>query len=153
MTNSHKTSEAGASPAKRTQQPAPKPGATAAAVGAPRGLGSKNPKQGHTMTGAQAVVASLEAEGVDLVFGYPGGQAIKIYDALYDSTQITHVLARHEQGAVHEADGYARATGNVGVAIVTSGPGATNTVTGIATAYMDLSLIHILHDELPAACV
>ena len=71
------------------------------------------------------------------MFGYPGGQAIKIYDALYDSDRIRHVLSRHEQGAVHEADGYARATGNVGVAIVTSGPGATNTVTGIATAYMD----------------
>ena len=108
-----------------------------AQAGAPRGLGSKTPKQGKEMLGAEAVVASLEAEGVDLVFGYPGGQAIKIYDALYDSKQIHHVLARHEQGAVHEADGYARATGNVGVVIVTSGPGATNTVTGIATAYMD----------------
>ncbi|HIW76349.1 biosynthetic-type acetolactate synthase large subunit [Gordonibacter sp. KGMB07426] len=153
MTNSHKTSEAGASPAKRTQQPAPKPGATAAAVGAPRGLGSKNPKQGHTMTGAQAVVASLEAEGVDLVFGYPGGQAIKIYDALYDSTQITHVLARHEQGAVHEADGYARATGNVGVAIVTSGPGATNTVTGIATAYMDSVPLVVVTGQVPRGVI
>ena len=89
------------------------------------------------MLGAEAVVASLEAEGVTTVFGYPGGQAIKLYDALYDSDQITHVLARHEQGAVHMADGYARATGRAGVAIVTSGPGATNTVTGIATAYMD----------------
>ena len=89
------------------------------------------------MTGAQAVIASLEAEGVDTIFGYPGGQAIKIYDALYDSKQIHHVLARHEQGATHMADGYARATGKVGVVLVTSGPGATNTVTGIATAYMD----------------
>ena len=89
------------------------------------------------MTGAQAIIASLEAEGVDVLFGYPGGQAIKIYDALYDSKTIHHVLARHEQGAVHEADGYARATGKVGVVLVTSGPGATNTVTGIATAYMD----------------
>ena len=89
------------------------------------------------MTGAQAVVAALEAEGVRYVFGYPGGQAIKIYDALYDADSITHVLARHEQAAVHEADGYARATGEVGVALVTSGPGATNLVTGIATAYMD----------------
>ena len=89
------------------------------------------------MTGAQAVIASLEAEGVDTIFGYPGGQAIKIYDALYDSKKIRHVLARHEQGATHMADGYARATGKVGVVLVTSGPGATNTVTGIATAYMD----------------
>ncbi|WP_337955145.1 biosynthetic-type acetolactate synthase large subunit [Enorma phocaeensis] len=105
--------------------------------GKPFGPGSRTPHEGATMTGAQAVIASLEAEGVDVLFGYPGGQAIKIYDALYDSTKIHHILARHEQGAVHEADGYARATGRVGVALVTSGPGATNTVTGIATAYMD----------------
>nr|WP_291289750.1 biosynthetic-type acetolactate synthase large subunit [Enorma sp.] len=105
--------------------------------GKPFGPGSATEHEGEAMTGAQAVIASLEAEGVDVLFGYPGGQAIKIYDALYDSTKIHHILARHEQGAVHEADGYARATGRVGVALVTSGPGATNTVTGIATAYMD----------------
>ena len=105
--------------------------------GAPFGPGSHTEKEGQTMTGAQAVIASLEAEGVDVMFGYPGGQAIKIYDALYDSKKIHHVLARHEQGATHMADGYARATGRVGVVLVTSGPGATNTVTGIATAYMD----------------
>ncbi len=105
------------------------------------------------MTGAQAVVASLEAEGVDLVFGYPGGQAIKIYDALFDSTQIKHVLSRHEQGAVHEADGYARATGNVGVAIVTSGPGATNTVTGIATAYMDSVPLVVITGQVPRGVI
>ncbi len=105
--------------------------------GRPFGAGSGTEHEGETMTGAQAVIASLEAEGVDVLFGYPGGQAIKIYDALYDSTKIRHILARHEQAAVHEADGYARATGKVGVVLVTSGPGATNTVTGIATAYMD----------------
>lgn len=105
--------------------------------GKPFGPGSHTPHEGKTMTGAQAIIASLEAEGVDTIFGYPGGQAIKIYDALYDSRQIHHVLARHEQGATHMADGYARATGKVGVVLVTSGPGATNTVTGIATAYMD----------------
>lgn len=105
------------------------------------------------MTGAQAVVASLEAEGVDLVFGYPGGQAIKIYDALYDSEQITHVLSRHEQGAVHEADGYARATGNVGVVVVTSGPGATNTVTGIATAYMDSVPLVVITGQVPRGVI
>lgn len=105
--------------------------------GKPFGPGSHTEKEGQVLTGAQAVIASLEAEGVDVMFGYPGGQAIKIYDALYDSKKIRHVLARHEQGAVHEADGYARATGRVGVVLVTSGPGATNTVTGIATAYMD----------------
>ena len=105
--------------------------------GKPLGLGSHTEHEGKTMTGAQAIIASLEAEGVDTVFGYPGGQAIKIYDALYDSKKLHHVLARHEQGATHMADGYARATGKVGVVLVTSGPGATNTVTGIATAYMD----------------
>lgn len=105
--------------------------------GRPLGPGSHTEHEGKTMTGAQAIIASLEAEGVDTIFGYPGGQAIKIYDALYDSKKIHHVLARHEQGATHMADGYARATGKVGVVLVTSGPGATNTVTGIATAYMD----------------
>ena len=105
--------------------------------GKPFGPGSHTEHEGKTMTGAQAIIASLEAEGVDTIFGYPGGQAIKIYDALYGSKQIHHVLARHEQGATHMADGYARATGKVGVVLVTSGPGATNTVTGIATAYMD----------------
>ena len=105
--------------------------------GRPCGPGSTTEHEGETMTGAQAIIASLEAEGVDTIFGYPGGQALKIYDALYDSTKIHHVLARHEQGATHMADGYARATGRVGVVLVTSGPGATNTVTGIATAYMD----------------
>lgn len=121
--------------------------------GAPEGLGSKTPKQGKTMNGAEAIVASLEAEGVDVVFGYPGGQAIKIYDALYDSKQVHHVLARHEQGAVHEADGYARATGRVGVAIVTSGPGATNTVTGIATAYMDSVPLVVVTGQVPRGVI
>ena len=105
--------------------------------GRPFGPGSHTEHEGQRMTGAQAIIACLEAEGVDTLFGYPGGQAIKISDALYDSKKIHHVLARHEQGATHMADGYARATGKVGVVLVTSGPGATNTVTGIATAYMD----------------
>ena len=105
--------------------------------GHPFGLGSNTEHEGKTMTGAQAIIASLEAEGVDTIFGYPGGQAIKIYDVPYDSKKIHHVLARHEQGAAHMADGYTRATGKVGVALVTSDPGATNTVTGIATAFMD----------------
>ncbi len=89
------------------------------------------------MNGAEALVASLEAEGVEVVFGYPGGVVLPIFDALYDSKQVRTILPRHEQGAVHAADGYARVTGRTGVAIVTSGPGATNTVTGIANAYMD----------------
>ncbi|MGI6591542.1 MAG: biosynthetic-type acetolactate synthase large subunit [Eggerthellaceae bacterium] len=117
-----------------------------------RGLplyGSKTEYEGKILTGAQAVIASLEAEGVDTVFGYPGGQAIKIYDALYSSKRIHHVLARHEQGATHEADGYARATGKAGVVIVTSGPGATNTVTGIATAYMDSIPLVVITGQVP----
>ncbi len=122
---------------------------TAASVGAPRGAGSKTAKQGRTMLGAEAIIASLEAEGVDTVFGYPGGQAIKIYDVLYDSDQLNHVLARHEQGAVHMADGYARSTGRPGVVIVTSGPGATNTVTGIATAYMDSVPLVVITGQVP----
>ena len=125
----------------------------AAIAGAALGPGSGHPKQGQVMTGAQAVIASLEAEGVDLIFGYPGGQAIKIYDALYDSETLRHVLARHEQGAVHEADGYARATGKVGVALVTSGPGATNTVTGIATAYMDSVPLVVVTGQVPRALI
>ena len=126
---------------------------TVAKAGAPAGLGSKTAKQGTKMTGAQAVIASLEAEGVEKLFGYPGGQVIKIYDALYDSKQIHHVLARHEQAAVHEADGYARATGNVGVVLVTSGPGATNTVTGIATAYMDSVPLVVITGQVPRAMI
>ena len=122
-------------------------------IGGPLGLGSKTEKQGLRMNGAEAIIASLEAEGVDLVFGYPGGQAIKIYDALYDSKQITHILARHEQGAVHEADGYARATGRPGVVIVTSGPGATNTVTGIATAYMDSVPLVVITGQVPRGVI
>lgn len=88
------------------------------------------------MTGAQALIKSLENEGVDVIFGYPGGVVLPIYDALLGS-KLHHVLVRHEQCAAHAADGYARATGRVGVCLATSGPGATNLVTGIATAYMD----------------
>lgn len=126
---------------------------TAMSVGAPRGKGSGTEKQGQTMLGAEAVIASLEAEGVDVIFGYPGGQAIKIYDALYDSDQLTHILSRHEQGAVHMADGYARSTGRPGVVIVTSGPGATNTVTGIATAYMDSVPLVVITGQVPRAVI
>ncbi len=89
-------------------------------------------------TGANAVIQSLLAEGTDLVFGYPGGAIMPIYDALYDvEDRLTHILARHEQGAIHAAQGYARATGNVGVCFATSGPGATNLITGIADAQID----------------
>jgi acetolactate synthase I/II/III large subunit len=88
------------------------------------------------LTGAQILIKLLKEEGVKNIFGYPGGVVIDIYDELMKS-DIRHILVRHEQGAVHAADGYARATGGVGVCLVTSGPGATNTVTGIASAYMD----------------
>lgn len=89
------------------------------------------------MSGAQMVVRTLEDLGVESLFGYPGGAVLDIYDALLESKKIKHILGRHEQGVAHAADGYARATGKVGVCLVTSGPGATNTVTSIATAYMD----------------
>jgi len=89
------------------------------------------------LTGAEALLESLKHEGVDLVFGYPGGQILPTYDALYKEKAIRHILTRHEQGAAHAADGYARVSGKVGVCIATSGPGATNLITGLATAYMD----------------
>ena len=89
------------------------------------------------LTGAQIVLACLKDEGVEFLFGYPGGAALHIYDAVYQQDQVRHILVRHEQGATHAADGFARATGKPGVVLVTSGPGVTNTVTGIATAYMD----------------
>ncbi|MHC6180254.1 biosynthetic-type acetolactate synthase large subunit [Clostridium sp. JNZ X4-2] len=89
------------------------------------------------MRGAEVLLKCMAEQGVDTVFGYPGGTVLPIYDALYSSGEITHILTAHEQGATHAADGYARSTGKVGVVIVTSGPGATNTVTGIATAYRD----------------
>jgi acetolactate synthase I/II/III large subunit len=93
--------------------------------------------QGKTMTGAEIFVRSLVEEGVDTLFGYPGGVVIGIYDVLHDLTHIKHILTRHEQGATHAAEGYSKATGKPGVVLVTSGPGATNAVTGIADAYMD----------------
>lgn len=98
---------------------------------------TNEPMQLKTMTGAELLIECLQAEQVDTIFGYPGGAVIPIYDALYDCREIRHILTRHEQAAVHAADGYARATGRTGVALVTSGPGATNAVTGIANAFMD----------------
>ncbi|MDA3901823.1 MAG: biosynthetic-type acetolactate synthase large subunit [Desulfuromusa sp.] len=104
------------------------------------------------LTGSQILLESLKLEGVDTVFGYPGGAVINIYDDLYESS-IKHVLTRHEQAAVHAADGYARCTGKVGVAIATSGPGATNTVTGIATAYMDSIPMVIITGQVPTPLI
>ena len=104
----------------------------------------------HEMMRAnKALIAALEDAGVETVFGYPGGHALEIFDALYDSERLRPVLVRHEQGAVHAADGYARATGKVGSVIVTSGPGATNTVTGIATAYMDSVPLVVICGQVP----
>jgi len=88
-------------------------------------------------SGAEVIVEALLKEGVEVIFGYPGGAVIPIYDVLYGIKEIKHILTRHEQAAAHAADGYARTTGKVGVCLTTSGPGATNLVTGIATAYMD----------------
>ena len=88
------------------------------------------------LSGAQIILESLLREGVEVIFGFPGGVILPVYDVLYDSP-LRHILVRHEQAAAHAADGYARATGKVGVCLVTSGPGATNVVTGVATAYMD----------------
>jgi len=101
------------------------------------------------MTGSEIFVRSLIAEGVEVVFGYPGGAIIGVYDALVDLSDIKHVLVRHEQGATHAAEGYAKATGKPGVVLVTSGPGATNTVTGITDAYMDSIPIVVFTGQVP----
>ncbi|NDY41337.1 biosynthetic-type acetolactate synthase large subunit [Dissulfurirhabdus thermomarina] len=105
------------------------------------------------MTGAKMVVEALKREGVDVVFGFPGGAIIDVYDALDREPSIRHVLVRHEQGATHAADGYARASGKTGVCLVTSGPGATNTVTGIATAYMDSVPMVVLSGQVPTKLI
>ncbi len=109
--------------------------------------------EGVVLTGAEIVCECLLREGVDLVFGYPGGAILPTYDALTKYPRIHHVLTRHEQGASHMADGYARATGKVGVAIATSGPGATNLVTGIATAMMDSSPIVCITGQVPTGAI
>ena len=101
------------------------------------------------LTGADIVIQSLKAEGVEFVFGYPGGAVLHIYDAFYKQDDVQHILVRHEQGATHAADGYARATGKAGVVLVTSGPGATNAVTGIATAYMDSIPMVVITGQVP----
>jgi len=101
------------------------------------------------MRGGEALIKSLKDQGVDVVFGYPGGQVLPLYDMIYDS-DLKHILVRHEQCAAHAADGYARASGKVGVCIATSGPGATNLVTGIATAYMDSSPIVAIAGQVPS---
>jgi acetolactate synthase-1/2/3 large subunit len=105
------------------------------------------------MTGAEIFVRALTDLGVDIVFGYPGGAVLNIYDALFKNTKVRHLLCRHEQGAVHMADGYARASGKTGVCLVTSGPGATNTVTGLATAYMDSIPVVVFSGQVPTLLI
>lgn len=105
------------------------------------------------LSGAEILVRSLKDEGVEFLFGYPGGAVLHIYDALYRQDDVKHILVRHEQAATHAADGYARATGKPGVVLVTSGPGATNAVTGIATAYMDSIPMVVITGQVPSAVI
>src|SRR6185503_2773470 len=104
--------------------------------------------------GAEILIEALLHEGVDSIFGYPGGAVLHIYDELWRARdRVTHYLVRHEQGAVHMAEGYARASGRVGVALVTSGPGATNAMTGIANAYMDSTPIVVITGQVPTPLI
>lgn len=105
------------------------------------------------MSGAEILIESLKKEGVKHIFGYPGGVVLNIFDSLYDNKEVQLILTRHEQGAVHAADGYARASGKVGVALVTSGPGATNTITGIATASMDSIPLIVFSGQVPTMLI
>ena len=105
------------------------------------------------LTGAEIVIRCLQDEGVEYVFGYPGGAVLNIYDELFKQEKVKHVLVRHEQGAVHAADGYSRSSRKVGVALVTSGPGVTNAVTGIATAYMDSIPMVVLTGQVPTHAI
>jgi acetolactate synthase-1/2/3 large subunit len=105
------------------------------------------------LSGAEIVVRCLKDEGVEYIFGYPGGSVLHIYDALFRQDDVRHILVRHEQGATHAADGYARATGKPGVVLVTSGPGATNAVTGIATAYMDSIPLVVITGQVPTPVI
>jgi acetolactate synthase-1/2/3 large subunit len=106
-----------------------------------------------TLTGAEIVVRCLQEEGVEYVFGYPGGAVLWIYDELFKQDKVKHVLVRHEQGAVHAADGYSRSSKKIGVALVTSGPGVTNAVTGIATAYMDSIPMVVITGQVPTHAI
>src|SRR5947199_3822151 len=105
------------------------------------------------LTGAEIVLRCLQEEGVEYVFGYPGGAVLNIYDEFFKQDKVKHVLVRHEQGAVHAADGYSRSSDKVGVALVTSGPGVTNAVTGIATAYMDSIPMVIITGQVPTHAI
>ena len=100
-------------------------------------------------TGSEVVIKTLIDNGVDVIFGYPGGAVLPIYDAIFKQNELRHILVRHEQAAVHAAEGYARSTGKVGVVLVTSGPGATNTVTGLTDALMDSIPVVCLTGQVP----
>src|SRR6195256_992466 len=106
-----------------------------------------------TLSGAEIVIRCLQEEGVEYVFGYPGGAVLNIYDELFKQDKVKHVLVRHEQGAVHAADGYSRSSHKIGVALVTSGPGGTNAVTGIATASMDSIPMVVLTGQVPTHAI
>src|SRR5512140_375935 len=105
------------------------------------------------LSGAEIVVRCLQQEGVEYVFGYPGGAVLFLYDELFKQDKVKHILVRHEQGAVHAADGYSRSTEKIGVALVTSGPGVTNAITGIATAYMDSIPLVIITGQVPTHAI
>jgi acetolactate synthase-1/2/3 large subunit len=111
---------------------------------APDAKQANKPAAAIAKAGAELLLDALEEQGVDVIFGYPGGAVLPIYDALYRRNSIRHILVRHEQGALHAAEGYARSTGKVGVALVTSGPGATNAVTGLTDALLD---------SIPLVCI
>ncbi|WP_019625564.1 biosynthetic-type acetolactate synthase large subunit [Thioalkalivibrio sp. ALJT] len=114
---------------------------------------SETASSSTAITGAEIFCRSLQAEGVEVVFGYPGGAVLHIYDALYRQDQVSHVLTRHEQGAVHAAEGYAKSCDKPGVALVTSGPGATNAITGIADAYMDSVPLVVFSGQVPTSLI
>src|SRR3954468_1133121 len=105
------------------------------------------------MTGADIVVRCLAEEGVEHVFGFPGGAGLSIYDAIFNQEKFQHILVRHEQAAIHAADAYSRSSNKVGVAIVTSGPGVTNAVTGLATAYMDSIPMVVISGQVPSTAI
>ena len=125
----------------------PTPAEAAHATSSNRGIGPEK------CTGAKSVIRALEELGADTVFGLPGGAILPVYDPLYDSTFINHVLVRHEQGAGHAAEGYARSTGRVGVCMVTSGPAATNLVTALADAQMDSVPMVAITGQVGESCI
>lgn len=139
-----------------SEKPAQEDGSPASGEGVyeTRTQGERPLPDGPVMRGAKMVVESLLAEGVDTIFGYPGGAILHVYDELHQAQdRLNHILVRHEQGAVHAAEGYARATGQVGVCLVTSGPGATNVVTGLANALMDSTPIVVISGQVPTEMI